>query len=617
MESKSPTLEGSSEDKSLEKGAFLKIIAKNFLAVPAIAKDMNIIRQNIVKILKIKGGKAITSADSSFAKYEEKEKKVGEELKKYAPEKEVGETKPAPSKVKSPKTGILQTFKNILNPKTFISLLTKIALPVLIITVIWDSIKDGIMEWFGENNIWKSIKENVGEFVEYITMGFIDKKMMENFFGRVEEFFKPVAEAVGKMFDDFSKWFSENLTVPIQKFLGINQVSVAAPPQPAPTVPLKPLEPLPSDDRLAKLEEERLAKEEALETERVRKLEAEKRYTGSDEIVRKRLGLPPKTETMKREEAAKEVKPPGALVSGTGQVVRSGTGEAVRSGIAPGPTIFPGVPAPTPAPAPTPTPAPAPKKGEKPVEETGVKGVIVNALKENGINSPKAHANVLATVKAESNFKPQSENLYYSSAEQIQKTFGKNRIPTLEFAQQFVKNPEALANYVYKSTDGNSAPGDGFKYRGRGFIQHTGKNQYAAISKFTGIDVLSNPDALNSPEVAAKAIPWFLLSYKRLKPEDVENMSKVNKAIAFSDPTGQKGAARIASSEQIYASMSGSIGTEVSSTSTELASAQRQQQRPATPNVINAPVNNTQVAQTTNYPTKQASLQNVAMARAV
>jgi predicted chitinase len=92
-----------------------------------------------------------------------------------------------------------------------------------------------------------------------------------------------------------------------------------------------------------------------------------------------------------------------------------------------------------------------------------------------------------------------------------------------------------LANHVYKSTDGNSAPGDGFKYRGRGFIQHTGKNQYAAISKATGTDLLSNPDALNSPEVASKAIAWFFLNYKRLKPKDMENISKVNKAVGFAD----------------------------------------------------------------------------------
>jgi predicted chitinase len=199
-----------------------------------------------------------------------------------------------------------------------------------------------------------------------------------------------------------------------------------------------------------------------------------------------------------------------------------------------------------------------------------------------------------------SNFVPKNESLFYSKPEAIMKTFGKNRIPSIEFAQQFVSKKgdnksEKLANHVYKSTDGNSEPGDGFKYRGRGFIQHTGKNQYAALAKGSGIDLLSNPDALNSPEIAAKVIPWFFLSYKKMKPEDVENMSKVNKAIAFADPTGQKALAREKSSEQIYASMSGSSGTQVASASSEVASAQRQQQKPSTPIVVNAPTTNTTV----------------------
>jgi putative chitinase len=166
-------------------------------------------------------------------------------------------------------------------------------------------------------------------------------------------------------------------------------------------------------------------------------------------------------------------------------------------------------------------------------------GIVASALSEAGL-SKKAQANVLAQVESESNFKPRSENLNYSSAEAIQKTFGKTRIPSLEFAQQFVNNPEALANHVYAKTDGNSEKGDGWKYRGRGFLQHTGKNQYESIKKYTGIDVVSNPDLLNDPKVAAKAVPWFFLSYKGKKPEQLEDISTVNKSVGFADTDGKK-----------------------------------------------------------------------------
>ena len=74
-------------------------------------------------------------------------------------------------------------------------------------------------------------------------------------------------------------------------------------------------------------------------------------------------------------------------------------------------------------------------------------------------------------------------------------------------------------------------------------------------------------------------------------------MSKVNKAIAFADPTGKKAAEREASSQQIYASMSGgSTGTQVASASTDVAAGQRQQAKPSAPVIINASTtNNTKV----------------------
>jgi putative chitinase len=498
-------------------------------------------------------------------------------------------------------------------------------------TEITTKIVDGVKE-FVDNMVQK-----VSEFFQNIGNWFVEK------FETIKEIFEPVMTFVQKVWDKFMglldglkdkirpvvqgamNWSGKDgkitkmiQSIGLDKFLGIGQVEE------------KKIEKSEDDAEKKKLERQQ---KEALDTERVRKQEEEKQYKGKDEIVRERLGIEDKTTTMRAEEAKKaEPVPKGALTTTEGAPVVSGTGEVVMTGEAE-PRVAPAVDQtaaetkrlqekeaaarqvkPTPAPAPKPevkpapkveakpTPAPAPspkpskeKKDEKPLEVSGVQATIVESLKQSGINSPKAHANVLATVKAESNFKVQSENLNYSSPDRIQAVFGKRRIPSIEFAQQFVKNPEALANHVYKTTDGNSAEGDGYKYRGRGFIQHTGKNQYAAIAKFTGVDTLSNPDALNSPEVAAKAIPWFLLSYKRMKPEDVEDMSKVNKAIAFADPTGQKALAREKSAEQIYASMSGASGTQVASASGEVASGQRQQQKPSTPIVINAPTTNTTV----------------------
>jgi putative chitinase len=219
---------------------------------------------------------------------------------------------------------------------------------------------------------------------------------------------------------------------------------------------------------------------------------------------------------------------------------------------------------------------------------------VVAALAAAGLSS-KAQANVLAQVKAESNFKPQSENLNYSSAKSIQSTFGKTRIPTEEFAQQFVKNPEALANHVYAKTDGNSEPGDGWKYRGRGFLQITGKNAYKSLGDYLKIDLVSNPDLLNSPDVAAKSIPWFFLRYKSYltkgDPKALENISLVNKAVGFSDPTGKKATDRAALASE-FESQGLNTGSQLDQASKENKDLKAQQKQAQAPVIVNNTTNN-------------------------
>jgi len=207
----------------------------------------------------------------------------------------------------------------------------------------------------------------------------------------------------------------------------------------------------------------------------------------------------------------------------------------------------------------------------------GAAGLVVSALVSSGIVSSKAQANVLSQVKSESNFVPKSESLFYTKAEGIQGTFGKGRIPTLEFAQQFVSKKgddksEQLANHVYAKTDGNSAPGDGWKYRGRGFLQITGKNAYKSLGDYLNVDLVSNPDLLNSPEIAAKSIPWFFLNYKKNltkgDPKSLEDIGLVNKAVGFSDPTGEKAKKRAELASEIQ-SMDLNSGSQIDQASKE------------------------------------------------
>lgn len=90
-----------------------------------------------------------------------------------------------------------------------------------------------------------------------------------------------------------------------------------------------------------------------------------------------------------------------------------------------------------------------------------------------------------------------SENLNYS-AEGLQKVFGKYF--TKDTAATYAKQPEKIANRVYASRMGNGdeASGDGWKYKGRGALQLTGKDNYAAFSKY-----LNKPEIMTKPDLVA------------------------------------------------------------------------------------------------------------------
>jgi putative chitinase len=84
------------------------------------------------------------------------------------------------------------------------------------------------------------------------------------------------------------------------------------------------------------------------------------------------------------------------------------------------------------------------------------------------------------------------------------------RFPTLADAQPYARNPQSLANKVYGGRMGNTEPGDGYKYRGRGIIQITGKGNYQLVSDVLGIDLVAEPEKMAEPETALRAaIAWW------------------------------------------------------------------------------------------------------------
>lgn len=133
----------------------------------------------------------------------------------------------------------------------------------------------------------------------------------------------------------------------------------------------------------------------------------------------------------------------------------------------------------------------------------------LNVLLDEGTarGLPLKHiAYALATVLHEvgSALKPISENLYYSSASRIRAVWPV-QFSSVAAAQPYAKNPEKLANKVYANRIGNGpeASGDGWRYRGRGYVQITGKTNYQRGSAVAVIDLVAEPDVALEPRLAA------------------------------------------------------------------------------------------------------------------
>ena len=134
---------------------------------------------------------------------------------------------------------------------------------------------------------------------------------------------------------------------------------------------------------------------------------------------------------------------------------------------------------------------------------------IPDAAKKFNITNPLRLAHFLAQCGHESaGFKAIQENLNYS-ADGLKKIFPKYFPGNL--AEGYAKNPEKIASKVYGSRMGNGdeTTKEGFKFRGRGYIQLTGKENYTKFGKFIGEDTVSNPDLVATKYPLASAAFFF------------------------------------------------------------------------------------------------------------
>jgi putative chitinase len=555
-----PEKEQNAQGESL---TYLNIIAKSFLSIKGLARDTNVARQNIVKLVKLRGGTPTLGADAHFLKSSEAEEKLGVQKEKYGKKPEPVAPKPTTKKFNFLET-ILNFGKSFFNPKNLLKVLGRIALPVLILTTLWEGFSSAFDAYKETGDIWEAFKAGVGGIVEFLTFGIFDKQMVDELMDKVADFLKPVTDAVGEFFTKFSDFFTEKFNS-IKEFLGI---PVEKKSQEVAIEGSKEFDKMNAEEQQQavnalnaqiKAEESRIRKK--IDALAAAEEDAKKNGPSIAEKAREAIGV--KKTTAAEKEAETGVK-------------RTET-------------------APAAAPAPTPAgkePSPSDSKPKKVGSESGKKAMI-KAMDDSKVTSPSARAAIMAQVAHESgDFTTLSENLNYK-APTLLKLFPKKFTSPEDAAQVAAGGPKSVAERIYGGRMDNAPEGggEGYMFRGRGFIQLTGKQNY------TKFGVASNPDSVAEPQAAADTAMKYMLRYKG----DWANVDAVTKFVNGGDIGIKDRRAHFQAYindptiTQVGAVQSTPSGGSAASASTQVATDQRQQQKPSTPIVVNAPTTNTNV----------------------
>jgi putative chitinase len=136
---------------------------------------------------------------------------------------------------------------------------------------------------------------------------------------------------------------------------------------------------------------------------------------------------------------------------------------------------------------------------------------LESSMPDFGVNTPLARAHFLAQACHESSgFTHFVENLHYTDPSRLDDLFLAVR-GVADAAQLITQGPEAIANRVYARRNGNGAEstGDGWRFRGRGLFQLTGRDSYSRAAGDLGHPYVAEPDLVAQPEGAVLTALWF------------------------------------------------------------------------------------------------------------
>jgi putative chitinase len=165
---------------------------------------------------------------------------------------------------------------------------------------------------------------------------------------------------------------------------------------------------------------------------------------------------------------------------------------------------------------------------------------LVEILPKYGITTERRVAHFVSQCAHESNnFRTLEENLNYRE-ETLLKIFGRYFGPGKRNAAEYAKNPEKIANYVYmdefrKSKMGNTQPGDGWRFRGRGLKQLTGRDNYTRFGASVGMSAEQASEYVATEKGAIESACWFWDSNKLNSLADGDDVTAMTKRINGGD----------------------------------------------------------------------------------
>lgn len=228
---------------------FLKIIAKESMSLPGMARDVNVLRQNLQKLVKLLGGEKATKVDAHWLKTSQRAEKLDVEVEKERAKdleffkkedekeaalekKEAGPTvvvqqygeKNKPEKEEGGgllnsilgffKNGLMQGIMSIFNPMTILKLMGKVFVIATIIISLFKGITAGFEKWKETGSLKEAIVAGLGAIVDFLTFGFFGEDTIRKIFDSVSDFMDPIIKTVGGVIDDIKTWIGDNVGIP-------------------------------------------------------------------------------------------------------------------------------------------------------------------------------------------------------------------------------------------------------------------------------------------------------------------------------------------------------------------------------------------------------------------